>query len=92
MLKVQRYSSIFTPGAWAGTRKAVIPLAVAVLAAGAGEQAQWVAACMPVVHIFSPSIRQPLWPWCSSRTARVSMKVASEPWLGSVRPKVGRKA
>ena len=45
---------------------------------------------MPVVHIFSPSMRQPDTPLRVSRTAFVSMCVASEPWLGSVRPKVTR--
>ena len=45
---------------------------------------------MPVVHIFSPSIRQPATPSRLSRTARVSMWVASEPCCGSVSPKVTR--
>ncbi len=38
---------------------------------------------MPVFQVFSPLIRQPL----PSRTAVVSMCVASEPWSGSVMPK-----
>ncbi|MNT03677.1 hypothetical protein D3C72_1382240 [compost metagenome] len=51
---------------------------------------QWVAVCMPVVHIFSPSMRKPARPWRASGTARVAMWVASEPCCGSVRPKVRR--
>src|SRR3546814_8882155 len=42
---------------------------------------------MPVIHIWRPSIRQPSMPSRVSRTARVSMWVASLPWSGSVRPK-----
>ena len=52
---------------------------------------QCVATCMPVVHIFSPSMRQPGRPSRDSRTARVSMCVASEPWFGSVRPNARRR-
>jgi hypothetical protein len=47
----------------------------------------WVATCMPVIHIFSPLISQP-----SLRVSRHGAGfhvVASEPWLGSVRPKAG---
>ena len=54
------------------------------------NSAQWVATCMPVVHIFSPLITQPLTPSRVACTARVSMWVASEPCSGSVRPKVMR--
>ena len=43
---------------------------------------QCVAVCMPVVHIFSPSMRQPATPSRVSRTARVSMWVASDPCIG----------
>ncbi len=51
---------------------------------------QWLAACMPVVHIFSPSMRQPATPSRVSGTALVSMCVASEPCAASVRPKLTR--
>ena len=92
MLKVQRYSSIFTPGAWAGTRKQVDAVGVAVLPrGGVAKTMTWEATCMPVVrYIFSPRISQPGSPSLSCRTAVVSMKVASEPWFGSVRPKPAR--
>ena len=59
MLKVQRYSSIFTPGLSAGTRKVVMPLASPALPLVRANRLQWVATCMPVVHIFSPLISQP---------------------------------
>lgn len=87
ILKVQRYSSTFTPGASAGTMKQVIPVASPSWPDVRAKTMTWVATCMPVVHIFSPRISQPGWPSLSWRTAVVSMKVASEPWLGSVRPK-----
>ena len=45
-----------------------------------------VAVCMPVLNRFMPLIIQS--PPCL--VAVVSMKVASEPWLGSVRPKAMR--
>ena len=54
------------------------------------NSAQWVATCMPVVHIFSPLMIQPLTLSRVAGTARVSMCVASEPCSGSVRPKVMR--
>ena len=54
------------------------------------NNAQWVATCMPVVHIFSPLITHPAMPSRVACTARVSMWVASEPCSGSVRPKVMR--
>ena len=90
MLKVHRYSSTFTPGVSAGTRKQVMPRASPALPEVRANSAQCVAVCMPVVHIFSPSMRQPSMPFLASRTALVSMCVASEPWFGSVRPKVMR--
>ena len=43
----------------------------------------WVALWTPVFHIFSPLMTHS----SPSRSARVSIQVASEPWLGSVRPK-----
>ncbi len=45
---------------------------------------------MPVFQVFSPLITQsspPASPSPFTRTARVSMKVASLPWAGSVMPK-----
>ena len=54
------------------------------------NSAQCVATCMPVVHIFSPLMSQPLTLSRVAGTARVSMWVASEPCSGSVRPKVMR--
>ena len=85
MLKVHIHSSILI---WsAGTRKTVMPDASPSSPLVRAKTMTWLTTCMPVVHIFSPLIRQPGTPSFSSRTARVSMKVASEPWLGSVRPK-----
>ena len=43
----------------------------------------WVALWTPVFHIFSPLMTHS----SPSRSARVSIQVASEPWFGSVRPK-----
>ena len=54
------------------------------------NSAQWVATCMPVVHIFSPLMSQPLTLSRVAGTALVSICVASEPCSGSVRPKVMR--
>ena len=59
MLKVQRYSSIFTPSALAGTRNALMPRASPASPLVRANTMQCVATCMPVVHIFSPSMRQP---------------------------------
>src|ERR1700736_312145 len=90
MLKVHMYSSTFTPAASAGTRKQVMPRASPSLPAVRANSAQWVATCMPVVHIFSPVITHPLTPSRVAGAARVSICVASEPCSGSVRPKVMR--
>ncbi len=79
MLKVHRYSSTFTPGVALGTRNAVMPRASPGSPLVRAKTTQCVATCMPVVHIFSPSMRQPATPLRASRTARVSMCVASEP-------------
>src|SRR4026207_1390441 len=59
MLNVHRYSSTFTPGVCVGTRNAVIPFACPASPLVRAKTTQWVATCMPVVHIFSPSMRQP---------------------------------
>src|SRR5258707_1233898 len=90
MLKVHMYSSTFTPFVFAGTRKQVMPRASPSLPEVRANSAQWVATCMPVVHIFSPSMTHPETPSRVACTARVSMWVASEPCSGSVRPKVMR--
>ena len=87
ILKVHIHSSIFTPGVSAGTMKQVMPVASPSTPEVRANTMTWVATCIPVVHIFSPLMTQPATPSRVSRTARVSMKVASEPWLGSVRPK-----
>ena len=92
MLKVQRYSSIFTPGVSTGTRKHVMPEASPSFPEVRVKHMMWLATCIPVVHIFSPLISQPGLPSLSWRTPRVSMKVASEPWFGSVRPKAVRSS
>ena len=89
MLKVHRYSSIFTPG-FGRHQEAVMPRASPSLPLVRANTTQCVAACMPVVHIFSPLISQPLTSSRVAGTARVSMWVASEPWFGSVRPKAMR--
>jgi len=80
MLKVHIHSSISRPGVGLGTRKQVIPLASPALPLVRANIAQWVATCMPVIHIFSPLMSQPSTPSRVSRTAWVSMCVASEPW------------
>ena len=79
MLKVHMYSSTFTPRLLAGTRKQVMPRASPSLPAVRANSAQWVATCIPVVHIFSPLMIQPLTLSRVAGTARVSMWVASEP-------------
>src|SRR6266851_4311065 len=81
MLKVHIYSSTFTPPAFAGTRKQVMPRASPSLPLVRANSAQWVATCIPVVHIFSPLITQPATPPRFACTARVSM--------GRVRPMFG---
>ena len=91
MLKVQRYSSIASPGDGLGTSRQVIPFASPSAPSVRQKVAQCVATCIPVVHIFAPLIRQPSTPSRASRTARVSMCVASLPWSGSVRPKAVRR-
>ena len=87
MLKVHIYSSIFTPGSFIGTMRHVSPLASPSLPEVRQNTMSWVATCTPVFHIFSPLMRQPL----PSLTARVSIQVASEPCLGSVKPNAGRR-
>src|SRR6478752_7909095 len=86
MLKVHIYSSIFTPGSLIGTRKHVRPRASPSLPDVRQNTMSCVAVWTPVFHIFAPLIIQPL----PSFTARVSIHVASEPCLGSVRPKPQR--
>ena len=82
MLNVQRISSICSPSAFIGTRKAVMPPASP---ASPDVRAMIMSLCalwMPVFHVFSPLITQS----APSRTAVVSMCVASEPCAGSVIP------
>ena len=62
-----------------GTRKQLIPRAAPGAPDVRQKVAQWVATCMPVVHIFSPLISQPSTPSRVSGTAVVSMCVASLP-------------
>jgi len=80
MLKVHRYCSTFTPSSLVGASRQVIPLAAPSGPSVRQKTAQWVAWCMPLVHIFSPLIRNPGTPLRLSGTARVAMWVASEPW------------
>ena len=86
MLNVHRYSSILKPGVLTGTRKPVMPWPLPgsplVRAKTRSCEATW----MPVFQVFSPLITQS----SPSRTALVSMKVASLPWFGSVMPKAKR--
>ena len=83
MLKVQRYSSMTSPSASIGVRNAVMPWPSPgppeVLARIMSLCARWI----PVFHVFSPLMTQP----SPSRTALVSMWVASDPCSGSVIPK-----
>ena len=74
----------------AGTSKQVMPRASPSLPEVRANSAQCVATCMPVVHIFSPLMIQPLTLSRVAGTALVSICVASEPWSGSVRPNVMR--
>ena len=92
MLKVHRYSSIRSPGVGLGTRKQVIPRASPSLPPVRANSPTWVATCIPVIHIFDPSIRQPATPSRISGTARVSIQVASLPWSGSVSPNATRRS
>ena len=82
MLKVHRYSSTLKPGVSTGTRKPVMPVplpgAPLVRAKTRSCEAVW----MPVFQVFSPVMTQSV----PSLVARVSMKVASLPWAGSVMP------
>src|ERR1700684_2843459 len=71
MLKVHIYSSTLTPLAFAGTRKQVMPRASPSLPEVRANSAQWVATCMPVVHIFSPLITHPATPSRVACTAAV---------------------
>src|SRR3546814_16960799 len=59
MLKVQRYSSITSPGDGFGTSRQVMPFASPSFPLVRQKVAQCVATCIPVVHIFSPLIHQP---------------------------------
>ena len=90
MLKVHRYSSIFTPGRLRRHQEAGDAARVAVLAAGAREQR----AMGRDMHAGGPHLLAVDAPAgdavAVSRTARVSMWVASEPCSGSVRPKAMR--
>ena len=86
MLNVHIYSSIFTPSASIGTMRQVSPRASPSAPLVRTKTMSCVATCTPVFHIFSPLMRQPL----PSLTARVSIQVASEPCLGSVRPNAMR--
>jgi hypothetical protein len=82
MLNVHRYSSTSKPGALRGHQERGDAVAVAGLAAGAGHDHVVLRVWMPVFHVFSPLITHS----SPSRTAVVSMWVASLPWFGSVMP------
>ena len=82
MLNVHRNSSTLNPSAATGVRNAVIPSASPGLPLVRAKMRSWDAAWMPVFQVFSPLITQS----SPSRTAVVSMKVASLPWAGSVIP------
>ena len=74
----------------AGDARGISAFLVPVMAPGLPEvranTRSAVAVCMPVLNRFMPLITQSE----PCLTAVVSMKVASEPWLGSVRPKAMR--
>ncbi len=82
MLNVQRYSSTVKPMELTGVRNAVIPSASPGRPLVLAKIRSCVAACTPVFQVFSPLITH----WPPSRTAVVSMNVASEPCAGSVMP------
>src|SRR5712671_6992977 len=77
ILKVHIYSSTFTPALFAGTNRQVMPRASPSLPEVRANRAQWVATCMPVVHIFWPLMIQPLTLSRVAGTALVSICVAS---------------
>ena len=83
MLKVHHMYSILKPGVFTGTRKAEMPRGSPTLPEVRANTRSTVAVCMPVLNRFMPLITQSE-PFL---TAAVSMKVASEPCSGSVRPK-----
>ncbi len=83
MLKVQSISSILTPGAFMGTRKAVMPSPSPAWPLVRAITMSYWALWMPVFQVFSPLITHA----SPSRSAWVSMWVASEPCSGSVMPK-----
>ena len=83
MLKVHRNSSTLKPGELVGTRKAVMPIPSPGLPLVRAKIRSYWALWMPVFHVFSPLITHS----SPSRSAWVSMKVASEPCSGSVMPK-----
>ena len=81
-MNVHRYSSTLKPAEFVGTSSAVMPLPSPAFPALRAKIKSNGALWMPVFQVFSPLMRQPL----PSRTAVVSMCVASEPWFGSVMP------
>ncbi len=83
MLKVQRNSSTSKPGESVGTRNAVMPSPSPGLPDVRAMIMSYCALWMPVFQVFSPLMTHS----SPSRTAVVSMHVASEPWSGSVMPK-----
>ena len=84
MLNVQRNSTISKPGVSTGVRNAVMPSPSPALPLVRAKIRQCLARWMPVFHVFSPLMTHS----SPSRTAVVSMHVASEPCSGSVMPKV----
>ena len=84
MLNVHRYSTILKPGGVGRDEEGGDAVAVAGLAATCGRRSgRAVALWMPVFQVFSPLMIHS----SPSRTAVVSMWVASEPCSGSVMPK-----
>ena len=82
MLNVHRNSTISKPELLVGTRNAVMPSPSPGSPLVRAMIMSWSAEWIPVFHVFSPLITHS----SPSRTAVVSMWVASEPCSGSVMP------
>ena len=86
MLNVHHMNSTLKPGVLVGTMIAVMPLPSPGLPEVRANTMSWVARCRPLLKRLAPLITHS----SPSRTAVVSSQVASEPWLGSVRPNAMR--
>ena len=86
MFNVHQWKSTENPGVATGTKNAVMPRALPSVPDVRANTTSWVAECIPEFQRFVPLITQSP----PSRTAVVSIHVASLPWSGSERPKPTR--